>query len=133
MKLSRLLLALALAASARGAGPVETVSLTVARRGTPGRPASIAMATVPLTELRDWLGRRAGWDPVHVEVEADVRGGLPTLRVTDDEGRVRTSLARSRDLTRARALIEAAMRTEPEVPVPDPTELAGVPVLGTRG
>ena len=136
MKPRHLLAALAIAAAALAA-PLEDVpeeiSLTVARRAAMGRPAEIAMAVVPGAELVDWLGARLGRDPVHVELEADRRGGLPTLRITDGAGRIRETLARPRDLTRARALLSAAMAQEAREPVADEAALAGVPMVVPAG
>ena len=102
--LAALLLATATTAAPPLAGPgaPPSVSLTVGQRGLRGQPARIAMAPVPLAEIRDWLGGRAGSSPVHVELEAAPHGGMPTLHVTGQAGSVRSSLARSRDLTRAR-------------------------------
>lgn len=133
MMLRTLLLVAALAAGARAADLPEMVALTVARRGTPRRPAEIAMASVPLAEIRDWLGQRAGRSPAHVELEVDPGGRLPTLHVIDPRGRSHASLARFRDLTRARALLEAAMARPAEAPVQGEAVLAGVPRLAPGG
>lgn len=133
MNALRPLVALVLASAAAAAPPsADAVALTVARRGLPGQPAHVAMAPVPRAELEDWLGGRAGPGAVHVELEADPRGGLPELRVVDARGRVHTSLARPRDLTRARALLEAAMARPASGPVATEADLEGIEPLAPR-